>query len=85
MNEREEAEAEDKAMREKVDVIRAEVARIAAGARSLYLVGITPSGEMVNLCFYAGYADIRAMQIEAEERLAEIVATQSQRLPSQSV
>lgn len=83
MNEREEMDAEDQKALEKIAHVRSEMIRMVQGLRSVYLCGIAPSGEMVNLCFYVGYADVRAMQAESAERLAEMIHTNSRRAPSQ--
>jgi hypothetical protein len=85
MNECEEMESENTKAKERIDNVRSEVQRMAEGCRSLYLVAITPGGEMCSLCFYNGYADMKAMQAEAGDRLAEIIAAVSKRVPSQAV
>lgn len=85
MNEREEMEAENNRKKEAQDNVRGEGMRLLQGCRSAYVVGVTPSGEMVNLCFYAGYADMKAMQIESRERLTEIIMAITKRIPSQAL
>lgn len=85
MNEREEHEAEQAKLTGDINKIRDEVARIASGARSLYMVSVSPAGEIVNLCFFQGYADIKAMQAEAREQLAGIIGANTKKLPSQSI
>jgi hypothetical protein len=85
MNEREEMEADNSRKKEKQDEVRGEAMRVMQGCRSAYLVGVTPSGEMVNICFYAGYADMKAMQIESRERLTEIIMAISKHVPTQAL
>jgi hypothetical protein len=85
MNEREEMDAEEAAQNEKVNQVREEMQRIAAGARSMFIVAVTPNGEMSSLCFFAGYADMRAMQIEGSDRIREIIAVNSKRGPTQLI
>lgn len=85
MSERDEMAAENAKQEEKVNEVRSEMQRMAAGCRSAYLIGVTPRGEMVSLCFYAGYADTRAMQVESMDRFREVIAHNSKRAPSQIV
>lgn len=86
MNEREEMESAEHQASQKIREVRDEMRRMVDGCRSIYLVGVSPSGEMVNLCFYqGGYSDMRAMQAEARDRLAEIMGAITKRVPSQLI
>lgn len=85
MNEREEHEAEQAKLTDDINRVRSEVQRMAGEARSLYMVSVSPAGEVVNLCFFQGYADIRAMQAEAFDQLRAIINQHTKKLPSQSV
>lgn len=85
MSERDEMRDQAAKMEEKIGQVRGEIQRIAQGARSAYFLAVMPNGEMVNLCFHAGYVDLRGMQIESAERLAEIINAGAKRLPSQAV
>jgi hypothetical protein len=85
MNEREEHEAEQAKLNSDMDRVRGEVRRIASEARSLYMVAVSPAGELVNLCFFQGYADIRAMQVESREQIMAMIQQHTKKLPSQAV
>lgn len=85
MNEREEMEAEKSRQNEQVSGVRAEMARMVAGCRSIVMLCVTPTGEMVTLCYYNGYADLRAIQVESIDRIREIIDANSKRVPSQTV
>lgn len=85
MNEREEHEAEQAKLTDDINRVRGEVQRIAEDARSLYFVAVTPAGEIVNLCFFQGYADMKAMQAESREQIHAIINQHTKKLPSQSV
>ncbi len=85
MNEREEMDAENAKQDDKVNNVRTEIQRMAAGCRSMFITGVTPTGEMVSLCFYNGYADLRAIQIESVDRIREIIAANSKRMPTELI
>jgi hypothetical protein len=85
MNEREEMEAENNKENAKVNSVRGEIQRMAAGLRSMVITGVTPTGEMVTLCFYNGYADLRAIQIESVDRIRDIINANAKRVPTESV
>ncbi len=83
MNEREEMDEANAKMDDKVSETRQEIMRMAQGCRSMFITAVAPNGEMVSLCFYAGYADLRAIQIESGDRIKEIIARGAKRIPSQ--
>lgn len=83
MNEREEMAEENSKMDGKVGETRQEIIRMAQGCRSMFITAVAPNGEMVTLCFYSGYADLRAIQIEFGDRIKEVIAQNAKRVPSQ--
>lgn len=83
MSERDELEAEREAKAARVNEVRAEMLRIIPMARTVFMVAITPDGAMSSQCFFQGFADLRALQVETPERLDEMVMGVRKRVPSQ--
>lgn len=70
-SEMEEFAAEKLKKKQAIEKQKLEMTRLIDGSRSAQILVVMPDGNVGRILFWAGYSDLKAMSVEAEEIYAE--------------